>query len=47
MTKKQAQVFKETGGKQPVMDKPLSSLIEYFVKQNNDKNDEEAKSLKR
>lgn len=29
------------------MDRPLSSLIEHFVRQNNEKNDEEAKSLKR
>jgi hypothetical protein len=29
------------------MDKSLSSLVEHYVKQNNDKNDEEAKALKR
>lgn len=47
VTKKQAQVFKENGGKVPIMDQSLSSTVEFFVKQNNDKNDEEAKSIKR
>lgn len=47
VTKKQAQVFKENGGKIPIMDQSLSNLVEFFVKQNNDKNDEEAKSIKR
>ena len=47
VTKKQAQVFKENGGKIPIMDQSLSNLVEFFVKQNNDKNDEEAKGIKR
>jgi len=47
VTKKQAQVFKENGGKITIMDQSLSNLVEFFVKQNNDKNDEEAKGIKR
>ena len=47
VTKKQIQIFKESGGKAEVLDRSLSNTIEYFVKQANDKNDEESKNLKR
>lgn len=46
VTKKQIQVYKENGGKIQIIDQPLSTLVEYYVKQNSTKNDEEAKSLK-
>ena len=47
VARKQVQLFKESAGKADVVDKSLSKTVEYFVKQNNDKNDEECKNLKR
>ena len=32
VTKKQLQLFKESGGKLEIMDKPLSNTIEHYIK---------------
>ena len=47
VTKKQLQVLKESKGSEVIMDRPLSTTVEHFIKKNNDKGDEEAKQLKR
>ena len=47
VTKKQVQIFKESGGKAEIVDRSLSNTIEYFIKQANDKNDEESRNIKR
>lgn len=47
ISKKQAQVFKDEKGKVEIVDKSLSNTIEYYIRLNNDKSDEEARSIKR
>ena len=47
VTKKQIQIFKESGGKAELVDSSLSNTIEYFIKQSNDKNNEESRILYR
>jgi len=47
VSKKQLQIFKENNGKVKIMDESLSTVVEYYVKLNNDKSDDEAKNIKR
>ena len=47
MTTKQIKLYKEFKGQIQLVDRSLSSLIEHFVSQNNDKADDEARNLKR
>ena len=45
--RRQTIVFKETKGKEEMVDRSMSDMICYYIGQNNDKYDEEARTLKR